>query len=45
MNRAILMLLAVISLSVSAQTLSKRVVPNNPANYRLLSSVHAGPGK
>lgn len=45
MNRAILMLLAVISLSASAQTLSKRVVPNNPANYRLLSSVHAGAGQ
>lgn len=46
MNRLLLLLFAAITaISVSAQTLSKRVVHNDTAKYRSLSAVHAGAGK
>ena len=45
MNRAILLLLTVITIPAISQSLSKRVVPNDPAKYRLLSAVHAGAGQ
>lgn len=51
MHRSILILLPVITLlaamtvPVTAQPLSERVVTNNPDNYRLLSSVHDGAGQ
>lgn len=47
MNRSILILilLALVTVPVTAQSLSERVVPNNPDNYRVLSSVHDGAGQ
>jgi mannose-6-phosphate isomerase-like protein (cupin superfamily) len=45
MNRFIVLLLAAFTLSATAQPLSKRVVPNDPAKYRLLTAVHAGAGQ
>src|SRR5215203_3031507 len=45
MNRAILLLLTVVAVPAFAQTLSKRVVFNDPGKYRLLSAVHAGAGQ
>ena len=46
MNRLLLVLLiAIIAIQVSAQTLSKRVVYNDTAKYRSLTAVHAGAGK
>jgi mannose-6-phosphate isomerase-like protein (cupin superfamily) len=45
MNRIIFLLLTVIVISATAQPLSKRIVPNDPAKYRLLSAVHAGAGQ
>jgi mannose-6-phosphate isomerase-like protein (cupin superfamily) len=44
MNRLLLLLLAVITLSATAQ-LSKRVIPNDPSKYRQLTGVHAGAGQ
>src|SRR4030095_13842760 len=43
--KRLLLLMTVIAISASAQSLSKRVVHNNPSNYRLLSAVHAGAGQ
>jgi len=45
MKRAILILLTVIALPAFSQNLSKRVVHNDPAKYRMLSAVHAGAGQ
>src|SRR6266480_2374807 len=45
MNRSFLLLAMIIALSASAQTISKRVMHNDPAKYRELSAVHAGAGK
>ena len=45
MNRAILLLLTIVTLPAFAQNLSKRVVPNDPSKYREISAVHAGAGK
>ena len=45
MKRAIFLLLTITALNAFSQSLSKRVVHNNPANYRQLSAVHAGAGQ
>jgi mannose-6-phosphate isomerase-like protein (cupin superfamily) len=45
MNRLLVTLAVSISLSASSQTLSKRVIHNDPSKYRELSAVHAGAGK
>ena len=45
MNRLLLLLTVIITISASAQTLNKRVVHNDPSSYRQLSAVHAGAGK
>jgi mannose-6-phosphate isomerase-like protein (cupin superfamily)/heme-degrading monooxygenase HmoA len=45
MNHVFFFLLTIASLSSSAQTLNKRVVPNNPGTYRTLPAVHAGAGQ
>jgi mannose-6-phosphate isomerase-like protein (cupin superfamily) len=45
MKRLLLLLTVIVSISASAQTLSKRVIPNDPSKYRELSAVHAGAGK
>jgi mannose-6-phosphate isomerase-like protein (cupin superfamily)/heme-degrading monooxygenase HmoA len=45
MNRLLLLLTVIIALSASAQTISKRVIHNDPTKYRELSAVHAGAGK
>jgi mannose-6-phosphate isomerase-like protein (cupin superfamily)/heme-degrading monooxygenase HmoA len=45
MNRLLLLLTVIITLSSSAQSLNKRVVHNDPSKYRELSAVHAGAGK
>jgi mannose-6-phosphate isomerase-like protein (cupin superfamily) len=45
MKQVIVILLSIVSLSAASQSLSKRIVPNDPAKYRLLSSVHAGAGQ
>jgi mannose-6-phosphate isomerase-like protein (cupin superfamily)/heme-degrading monooxygenase HmoA len=45
MNRLLVVLTVVITLSASAQSLSKRVTHNDPSKYRELSAVHAGAGK
>jgi len=45
MNRLLLLLTIIITISCSAQSLSKRVVHNDPSKYRELSAVHAGAGK
>jgi mannose-6-phosphate isomerase-like protein (cupin superfamily)/heme-degrading monooxygenase HmoA len=45
MKRAFLLLLTITTISSYAQTLSSRVVHNDPAKYRQLSAVHAGAGQ
>ncbi|HEX5170003.1 MAG TPA: cupin domain-containing protein [Cyclobacteriaceae bacterium] len=45
MNRFLFSLLLLIPVAASAQSLSKRIVHNDPAKYRTLSSVHAGAGQ
>jgi mannose-6-phosphate isomerase-like protein (cupin superfamily)/heme-degrading monooxygenase HmoA len=45
MKRLLLLLTVFVSLSSSSQTLSKRVVHNDPSKYRELSAVHLGAGK
>ncbi|TMI66402.1 MAG: cupin domain-containing protein [Bacteroidetes bacterium] len=45
MNRLLLLLTVIITISSSAQSLSKRVMHNDPSKYRELSAVHAGAGK
>lgn len=45
MKPAIFLLLTVASFNLCAQTLSKRVVHNDPSKYRQLSAVHAGAGQ
>jgi mannose-6-phosphate isomerase-like protein (cupin superfamily)/heme-degrading monooxygenase HmoA len=45
MKLAISLLLTITSLTTFSQSLSKRIVHNNPSNYRLLSAVHAGAGQ
>lgn len=45
MNRLLFLLTAIVTISASAQSLSKGVVPNDPAKYRQLSAVHAGAGQ
>ncbi|MEO6720485.1 MAG: cupin domain-containing protein [Ferruginibacter sp.] len=45
MNRLLLLSAVIITLGASAQTISKRVIHNDPAKYRELSAVHAGAGK
>lgn len=44
MNRLLLLLTTLVTLSASAQTSNKRVVHNDPTIYRQLSAVHAGAG-
>jgi mannose-6-phosphate isomerase-like protein (cupin superfamily) len=45
MKQAILLLLTMIALHSPSQSIGKRVVHNDPSNYRLLSAVHAGAGQ
>ncbi len=45
MNSLLVTLAVSISLSASSQTLSKRVIHNDPSKYRELPAVHAGAGK
>lgn len=45
MKQAIFLLLTITALNTFSQTLSKRIVHNNPANYRQLNAVHAGAGQ
>lgn len=45
MNRLLVPLAVMITLSAPSQTLSKRVIHNDPSKYRELSAVHAGAGK
>ena len=45
MKQAIFLLLTFISLNAFPQSLSKRVVHNEPSRYRQLSAVHAGAGQ
>ena len=45
MKQAIFLLLTITTLNTFSQTLSKRIVHNNPANYRQLNAVHAGAGQ
>ncbi|HZG24519.1 MAG TPA: cupin domain-containing protein [Chitinophagaceae bacterium] len=45
MKGAFLLLLTISVLQAFPQSITKRVVHNNPANYRLLSAVHAGAGQ
>ncbi|HEV8283115.1 MAG TPA: cupin domain-containing protein [Chitinophagaceae bacterium] len=45
MKQAIFLLLTITTLHSPSQSLGKRVVHNNPSNYRLLSAVHAGAGQ
>ena len=45
MNRLLLLLTVIITISASAQSLNKRVVHNDPSKYRELTAVHAGAGK
>lgn len=45
MKQAIFLLLTALALNTFAQSLSKRIVHNNPANYRQLNAVHAGAGQ
>jgi mannose-6-phosphate isomerase-like protein (cupin superfamily)/heme-degrading monooxygenase HmoA len=45
MKQAIVLLFTLFSINAFSQTLSQRVVHNNPANYRQLSAVHAGAGQ
>lgn len=45
MKPTMLLLLTITVLNAFSQTLSKRVVHNNPASYRQLNAVHAGAGQ
>jgi mannose-6-phosphate isomerase-like protein (cupin superfamily) len=45
MSKLIVLLLATLALSASAQDVPARIVHNGPAKYRTLSSVHAGAGQ
>jgi mannose-6-phosphate isomerase-like protein (cupin superfamily)/heme-degrading monooxygenase HmoA len=45
MKSTIFLLLTITSLNAFSQSLSKRIVHNNPANYRQLNAVHAGAGQ
>lgn len=45
MKRTILILLTVMAIPAFPQSLNKRVIPNDPGKYRLLSAVHAGAGQ
>jgi len=45
MKQAIFLLLTITALNSFAQSSTKRVIANNPSNYRELSAVHAGAGK
>ena len=45
MKQSIILLLTLTALNAFSQTLSKRVVHNNPSSYRALSAVHAGAGQ
>ncbi len=45
MNRLLLLSAVIITYGTSAQTISKRVIHNDPTKYRELSAVHAGAGK
>jgi mannose-6-phosphate isomerase-like protein (cupin superfamily) len=45
MKSTILLLFTVTVLSAFSQSLNKRIVHNNPANYRQLNAVHAGAGQ
>jgi len=45
MYRLLLLLLALTTLSATAQTSSERIIHNDPSKYRTLSAVHAGAGK
>src|SRR6187401_1935764 len=45
MKRLLLLLTVTFTITASAQSLNKRVVHNDPANYRKLSAVHAGAGQ
>ncbi|HET9746439.1 MAG TPA: cupin domain-containing protein [Chitinophagaceae bacterium] len=44
MKSTIFLLLTVTALNAFSQSISKRIVSNNPANYRQLNAVHAGAG-
>lgn len=45
MKSIIFLLLTFVSLNTFSQSLSKRIVHNNPDNYRQLNAVHAGAGQ
>jgi mannose-6-phosphate isomerase-like protein (cupin superfamily)/heme-degrading monooxygenase HmoA len=45
MKSNIFLLLTITALNTFSQSVSKRIVYNNPANYRLLNAVHAGAGQ
>ncbi|HVG15758.1 MAG TPA: cupin domain-containing protein [Chitinophagaceae bacterium] len=45
MKRAFLLLLTISCCTAFSQNLAKRIVHNNPSNYRQLSAVHAGAGQ
>jgi mannose-6-phosphate isomerase-like protein (cupin superfamily)/heme-degrading monooxygenase HmoA len=45
MKQAFLLLLALPGLNAFCQNLAKRIIHNNPSNYRQLSAVHAGAGQ
>ena len=45
MKQAFFLLLTFTVLNTFSQTLTKRIVHNNPSNYRQLSAVHAGAGQ
>lgn len=45
MKQAIVLLFVITGISAFSQTLSQRIVHNNPSNYRQLSGVHAGAGQ
>jgi mannose-6-phosphate isomerase-like protein (cupin superfamily)/heme-degrading monooxygenase HmoA len=45
MKQAIVLLFIITAVNAFSQTLSQRIVHNNPSNYRQLSAVHAGAGQ
>lgn len=45
MKQFFTLVLTLIMMHATAQTIKDRIVPNDPAKYRELSSVHAGAGK
>ena len=45
MKQVICLLLTITALNTFSQSLNKRVVHNNPTNYRQLNAVHAGAGQ